>query len=104
MWKKMSKKVRALVVAGVVVVVVLVAGVIGSLALQVDVAQARETALAAAGGGEVVGQEIDREGLWSDYSFDIVNGDTWYEVEVSAFGRVSGLESGQGGYGNGHWD
>ena len=27
-----------------------------------------------------------------------MNGDTWYEVEVNAFGRVTGLESSQGGY------
>ena len=102
MLKKLSGKVRALVIAGIVAVVVLVAALIGSLALRVDVAEARETALAAAGGGEVVGQEIDQEGLWNEYSFDITNGDAWYEVEVNAFGRVTGLESGQGGYGPGH--
>ena len=45
-----------------------------------------------------MGQEIDQEGLWNEYSFDIMNGDTWYEVEVNAFGRVTGLESSQGGY------
>lgn len=102
MFKNLSGKVRALVITGIVVVVVLVAALIGSLALRVDVAEARETALAAAGDGEVVGQEIDQEGLWNEYSFDIMNGDTWYEVEVNAFGQVTGLESNRGGYG--HWD
>lgn len=100
MLKNLSGKVRALVIAGIVVVVVLVAVLIGSLALRVDAAEARETALAAAGGGEVVGQEIDQEGLWNEYSFDIMNGDTRYEVEVNAFGKVTGLESSQGGYGS----
>ena len=104
MLKKLSGKVRTLVIAGIVVVAVLVTGLIGSLAVRVDVAEARETALAAAGGGEVVGQEIDQEGLWNEYSFDIMNGDTWYEVEVNAVGRVTGLESGQGGYATGSWD
>ena len=105
MLKNLSRNVRALVIAGIVVVVVLMAALIGSLALRVDVAEARETALAAAGGGEVVGQEIDQEGLWNEYSFDIMSGDTWYEVEVNAFGRVTGLESSQGGYGSyDHWD
>lgn len=98
MLKNMSKKVRTLVIAGIVVVVLLAAALIGSLALRVDVAQARETALSAAGGGEVVGQEIDQEGLWNEYSFDIMNGDTRYEVEINAFGNVTGLESNQGGY------
>ena len=100
MLKNLSGKVRALVIAGIVVVVVLVAVLIGSLALRVDAAEARETALAAAGGGEVVGQEIDQEGLWNEYSFDIMNGDTRYEVEVNAFGKVTGLESSQSGYGS----
>lgn len=105
MLKNLNGKVRAVVIAGIVVVVVLVAALVGSLALRVDMAEARETALAAAGGGEVVGQEIDQEGLWNEYSFDIMNGDTWYEVEVNAFGKVTGLESSQGGYGNyNHWD
>lgn len=105
MWKNLSRNVRVLIVAGIVVVVALAAGLIGSLVLRVDVAEAREIALAAAGGGEVVGQEIDQEGLWNEYSFDVTNGDTWYEVEVNAFGRVTGLESSQGGYGGyGHRD
>ena len=97
MLKNLSGKVRALLIAGIAAVVVLAAVLIGSLALRVDAAQA---ALAAAGGGEVVGQEIDQEGPWNEYSFDIVNGDVWYEVEVNAFGRVTGLESGQLGYGD----
>lgn len=63
MWKNSSKKVRTLIIAGITVVVVLVAVLIGSLALRVDVTEARETALAAAGGGEVVAQEIDKRGF-----------------------------------------
>ncbi len=98
MWKTLSTKVRALIIAAIVLVVILAAVLIGSLILRVDVAEAREAALAAAGGGEVVSQEIDLEGLWSEYSFDIVDGDTWYEIEVNAFGRVTSLESKQGGY------
>lgn len=98
MWKNLSKNIRALIIAGVAVIAVLMAVLIGSLVLRVDVAEARETALTAAGGGEVVSQEIDQEGLWNEYSFDIVNGDMWYEIEVNAFGKVTGLESSQGGY------
>lgn len=105
MLKNLSGKVRALLIAGIAAVVILAAVLIGSLALRVDAAQAQEAALAAAGGGEVVGQEIDQEGPWNEYSFDIVNGDVWYEVEVNAFGRVTGLESGQVGYGDySHWE
>lgn len=102
MWKNLSKKVRALIIAGAGIVVVLAAVLIGSLVLRADATTAREAALAAAGGGEIVGQEVDHEGFWNEYSFDIRNGDTWYEVEVNAFGQVTGLESNRGGYG--HWD
>lgn len=105
MLKHISGKVRVLIIAGMVVVVMLAAALIGSLALRVDAAQAREAALDAVGGGEVIGQEIDREGFWNEYSFDIMNGDTWYEVEISTFGTVTGLESRQSGSGSdGHWD
>ena len=102
MWKNLSRNVRILVIAGIAAVAVLAVALVASLALRVDVLEAREAALAAAGGGEVVGQEIVREGLWDEYSFDIMSGDTWYEVEVNAFGWVTGLESSRGGYG--HWD
>lgn len=100
MWKSLNKTVKILVIAGIAVVVVVFVGLIGSLILQVDAIQAREAALAVTGGGEVISQEMDTEGLWNEYSFDIVNGTTWYEVEINAFGDVTGMESNQGGYDN----
>lgn len=100
MFKNLSGTVRTLLLIGIAAIVVLAAVLIGSLTLRVDVAQARETALAAAGSGEVISQEIDQEGLWNEYSFDIMNGDMWYEVEINAFGSVTGLESSQSGYGD----
>ena len=99
MMKKLTGKTRTLVIAGAAVVMVVVVGFIAALALRTDAAQAREIALAATGGGEIVSQEIDQEGLWNEYSYDIRNGENWYEVEVTAFGRVTGLESGRNGYG-----
>ena len=105
MWKNLNKNIRILILAGVGLVAVAAAIFIGALAMRVDVSKARESALAAAGGGEVIGQEIDQEGLWNEYSFRIMSGDTWYEIEVNAFGRVTSLESGQGGSGPyEHWD
>lgn len=99
MMKKLTGKTRTLVIAGAAVVMVVVVGFIAALALRTDAAQAREIALAATGGGEIVSQESDQEGLWNEYSYDIRNGENWYEVEVNAFGRVTGLESGRNGYG-----
>ena len=65
---------------------------------RVDSAEARRIALDAAGGGEIVSQEVSREGLWNEYSYGIVNGDTWYDIEVGGFGHVTELESGTGQY------
>ena len=100
MFKNLSGTVRTLLFIGIAAIVVLAAVLVASLVLSVNVAEAREIALATAGGGEIVGQEIDREGLWNEYSFDIMNGDMWYEVEINAFGSVTGLESSQSGYGD----
>ena len=99
MMKKLTGKTRTLVIAGAAVVMVVVVGFIAALALRTDAAQAREIALAATGGGEIVSQESDQEGLWNEYSYDIRNGENWYEVEVNAFGCVTGMESGRNGYG-----
>ena len=46
----------------------------------------------------VIGQEISSEGLWNEYSYVIVNGSTWYDIEVSGYGHVTELESGTGTY------
>lgn len=105
MFKNLSKRFCTVLIIGIAPSWCWRPGLAGSLMLRADVTQARETALAAAGGGEVVAQEIDREGLWNEYSFDIVKDDMRYEVEVNAFGRVTGLESSQAGYGDyGRWD
>ena len=60
--------------------------------------QAQQIALDAAGGGEIVSQEVSSEGLWNEYSYGIVNGDTWYDIEISGFGNVTEVESGTGQY------
>ena len=102
MFKKLTGKKRMLALGGVAAIAVLLVVLIGSLVLRVDAARAQEIALAATGGGEIVAQEIDREGFWNEYSYDIRNGDVWYEVEISPFGSVTGMESNQASYG--HWD
>ena len=95
--KNMSvKKLAAMIVgaaAGLAVV-----DVAAVLALRVDSAEAQQIALDAAGGGEIVSQEVSSEGLWNEYSYGIVNGDTWYDIEISGFGNVTEVESGTGQY------
>ena len=95
--KKLSVKKIAAIVIGAAAALAAVA-LIAVFALRIDAAEARQIALDTAGGGEVIGQEISSEGLWNEYSYVIVNGSTWYDIEVSGFGRVTELESGTGTY------
>lgn len=97
MLKKLTGKTRTLAIAGAVIVAAAAITLAASLLLRVDAAGARAAALSAVGGGEVVGQELDREGFWTEYTYHIRSGGGWYEVEVNPFGAVTGLESS-------HWD
>lgn len=89
-----KEKKRVLLIAGAVVLGIAVIAFLASLLLRVDMDHAREIALSATGGGEIVGQSVDREGFWNEYSFQISNNGTWYEVELDSFGQVTELESG----------
>lgn len=95
--KHLSVKKLVGIIVGAVVVLAVIA-LAASLVLRVDSAEARQIALDAAGGGEVISQEVSSEGLWNEYSYKIVNGDTWYDIEVSGFGNVTEMESGTGQY------
>ena len=90
------KKITAIVIGAAAALAVV--ALIAVFALRIDAAEARQIALDTAGGGEVIGQEISSEGLWNEYSYVIVNGSTWYDIEVSGFGRVTELEGGTGTY------
>ena len=95
--KNMSVKKMAAMIVGAAAVLAVVA-VAAVLALRVDSAEAQQIALDAAGGGEIVSQEVSSEGLWNEYSYGTVNGDTWSDIEISGFGNVTEVESGTGQY------
>ena len=97
MMKNLSVKKLVGIAVGAVAALAVIA-LAASLVLRVDSAEARQIALDAAGGGEVVSQEVSREGLWNEYSYGIVNRDTWYDIEVSGFGSVTEMESSTGLY------
>ena len=83
------------IVAGAVVVLAII-GLIAVVVLRVDAAEAQSIALTQTGGGEIVSQEISNEGLWNEYSYTIVNGNNWYDIEISGFGQVTELEQSAG--------
>ena len=95
--KNLSLKKLVGIVIGAVAALAVIA-LVAVFTLRVDSAEARQIALNAAGGGEIVTQEVSSEGLWNEYSYGIVNGDTWYDIEVSGFGNVTEMESGTGQY------
>ena len=95
--KNMSVKKIIGIAVGAAAALAIVA-VVAVFALRVDSAEAQQVALDAAGGGEIVAREISSEGLWNEYSYVIVNGDTWYDIEISGFGNITEMESGTGTY------
>ena len=86
-----GKKKKILLAAGAAALGILGIAFLASLLLRVDMDQAREIALSTAGGGDIVGQSVDREGFWNEYSFQISNNGTWYEVELDSFDQVTEL-------------
>ena len=94
--KKLGIKGIVAIAVGVVIIL-LVAGLAAVMILRVDPAEAQNIALNQTGGGEIVSQEVSSEGLWNEYSYTIVNGDTWYEIKIGGFGGIEGIESGTGG-------
>lgn len=95
--KNMSVKKIVGIVVGIIVALAVIA-VAAVMLLRIDAAEAQQIAMETAGGGEVVSQEISREGLWNEYSYVIVNGDTWYDIEINGFGTITEMESGTGQY------
>ena len=83
MLKKLGKKGIIGIAVGAVVLVVIIALIL-ILVLRIDGAEAQNIALQQTGGGEIVEQDISSEGLWNEYQYTIVNGDSWYEVEPSS--------------------
>lgn len=97
-----GKKMKKIGVKGIIGIIVgavaalAIIAVVAIMFLRVNEAEARQIALQQAGGGEIVEQEISSEGLWNEYSYTVVNGDSWCEVEISGFGNVEGMETGTG--------
>ena len=95
--KNLSLKKLVGIVIGAVAALAVIA-LVAVFTLRVDSAEARQIALDAAGRGGVGSQEVSSGGLWNEYSYGIVNGDTWDDIEVSGFGNVTAVESGTGQY------
>lgn len=75
---------------------ILLLGLAGIFLFRVDAAKAREIALSQTGGGEIISQETENDGLLNEYQYKIINGDRYYEVEIGGFGNVKGMEQGTG--------
>lgn len=91
--KKISKKMAVGIGAGaaLLVAVILFAA---ALLLRVDAAGAQNIALRQTGGGQILSQEVENEGLWNEYKYEILSGDYRYEIEINGFGKITELEAG----------
>lgn len=92
--KKIPKKLIGIIAGAATGIIVLI--IAGILIFRVDGAKAQNIALNQTGGGDIVSQEVENEGLLNEYKYTIVNGDAWYEIEIGGFGRVKELEAGVG--------
>ena len=92
--KYISKKTAG--IAAAVIVVVIAAALVAVNVMKVSPVEAEQIALNQAGGGEIVESEISNEGLWNEYSYTVVNGDSWYKVDITGFGNIEEMESGSG--------
>lgn len=88
--KKLSKKL-VIGIAGAAAVLA-AAVLVGIFLLRVDAGKAQSIALEKSGGGQIISQEVESEGLWNEYKYEIVNGSSWYEIEIGGFGQVKELE------------
>ena len=76
--KKLSKKGIAGIVIGIIVVIAIIVIAI-IMTMRIDSEEARSI-----------------EGLWNEYSYVIINGDKWYEIEIGGFGGIGEIKSGTG--------
>lgn len=86
-----TKKIIGIIIFLAAAIVLLIFA--GLLTFRVDTSEARRSALKQSGGGKILSESIDDEGLWNDYTYIIQNGNTWYEIEVSGFGNITEVKS-----------
>ena len=71
---------------------------IGIINLRINNIEAQNIALQKTGGGEIINEKIDIDGLLNDYSYTIRNGENWYNIEINSFGKITEFENGIGEY------
>ncbi len=91
-----AKKIVGIIIGAVVAICIIALIVI--MTLKIDSLEAQNIALQKSNGGEIISEEISNEGLWNEYSYKIINGDRWYDIEIDGFGNITDLETGSGQY------
>lgn len=81
-------------IGGIVIIAIILVVVV--LFQRIDNQEAEQIAIEQAGGGEIVEKEISKEFLWSEYSYTVQNGDKWYKIDITGFGKVEEIEFGNG--------
>lgn len=93
----MSKTIKkTIIICASVVIALIVLSFVGIFIFRIDETKAEQIALEKAGGGEIVEREVSDEGLLKEFSYVVINGDTWYKIEIGGFGQIEETESGKG--------
>lgn len=69
------------------------------MVFRIDSTEARNKALGQSGGGEIISEQIESEDLFlNEYSYIIINGDNWYDIEINGFGQIKEFKQVTGNY------
>ena len=96
--KKLSLKSISAIIAAIIILFLIMSSIC-IMVFRIDSTEARNKALEQSGGGEIISEQIESEDLFlNEYSYIIINGDNWYDIEINGFGQIKEIKQGTGNY------
>ncbi len=96
--KKLSLKSISAIIAAIIILFLIMSSIC-IMVFRIDSTEARNKALEQSGGGEIISEQIESEDLFlNEYSYIIINGDNWYDIEINGFGQIKEFKQGKGNY------
>ncbi len=94
--KKLSLKSISAIIAAIIILFLIMSSIC-IMVFRIDSTEARNKALEQSGGGEIISEQIESEDLFlNEYSYIIINGDNWYDIEINGFGQIKEFKQGTG--------
>lgn len=96
--KKLSLKSISAIIAAIIILFLIMSSIC-IMVFRIDSTEARNKALEQSGGGEIISEQIESEDLFlNEYSYIIINGDNWYDIEINGFGQIKEFKQGTENY------